>query len=74
VDEAVTVHGNTSEVFSVLSVFENVLPLKRVDLPRTRELICEIEELLLEKGIKPGVDLLLVSPHRDRLDLSGIVG
>jgi DNA-binding FadR family transcriptional regulator len=45
------------EVFSVSSVFEDVLPLKRVDLPRTRELICEIEELLVEKGIKPGVRL-----------------
>ena len=45
------------EVFSVLSVFEDVLALKRVDIPRTKELISEIEELLLEKGIKPGVRL-----------------
>ena len=51
------VHGISLEVFPVSSAFENVLPLKRVDLPRTGELICEIEELLLEMDIKPGVRL-----------------
>jgi DNA-binding FadR family transcriptional regulator len=40
----------------VTSAFQNVLPL-RSDLSRTGELICKIEELILEKGIRPGVRL-----------------
>ena len=40
----------------MISAFENVLPL-RVDLSRTGEVICKIEQLILEKGIKAGVRL-----------------
>jgi GntR family transcriptional repressor for pyruvate dehydrogenase complex len=39
------------------SAFENVEPLRRLDLPRTEELACKIEDLLLEKGVEPGVRL-----------------
>jgi DNA-binding FadR family transcriptional regulator len=37
--------------------FENVSPLRNVDLPGTGELIRKIESLLLEKKIKQGVRL-----------------
>ncbi|MBW0000050.1 MAG: FadR family transcriptional regulator [Verrucomicrobia bacterium] len=39
------------------SAFENVSPLRGVDRPRTEELASKIEELLLDKAIKPGVRL-----------------
>ena len=58
VNVPVNVHGCMLKISSsASSAFENVSPLRGVDRPRTEELASKVEELLLEKAVKPGVRL-----------------